>query len=775
MEESSYDNFNINKFNINLNSVGDDNNNNNIINNNNNNNNIIYSINDINNENKVETKSGGFLEHIKITDQDNALGEENYDLEINYEVVLVFDRSKNVVSDDPKLTWDIIIKKTMKILKELNLYSVLKVGTLDENHIFIIVGTTDEVLRQYCIDNYIQIQKKIVTETTRISESMRLHLVETILINSNDLKYIYDDDFVIDKYPYANKNFDQLKRECQKKWFFQSLDINVIKDYFGEEVTFYFLFLRFYNVGLGIVSLFGLAVAIVSYTRDSYKFASSSFSIALAVLSTLFFEIWKRYGSIYSWKWDQEDFIDDEEQLPSFKPGNVSEGVYHKGIFLKSKHFGKKVKYVQKNITSRPYLTSYQQKMKLLKTIGTFSVVVTLVLIVPIFTISIFTLRIALESIENKTVESGIGSVINALFILFFNFIYKNIAYYLTKFESHRVASTFNASYSTKLFLFQFVNSFSGLFYIAFLKNNVYLWGDIDLEDQCSTPNKIDGLWKGCTEDLQFQLFSILAVNFIASIFSELLGPWIQYYIKIIRQKPTGFREKIEPFEQQFYRDTFDTFQEFNQIIIQFSYISMFSAASPISPIISFFHNIFEERVDSYKLINSLRRPNYNGSNGLGSWFFIIVLVGMFSVLTNVLLIGFSFPTLLYFTDSPYYVLWIVFILEHLVILTKVVLAKAIPDETKKLKKKKACLDYITKSIMENDREFSKLLIEKIKSNEITLTNDINPDSNHNNIVPTPFTSKTRQRAISISSKISKTMHSVINIKHDVDYEDDNK
>lgn len=147
----------------------------------------------------------------------------------------------------------------------------------------------------------------------------------------------------------------------------------------------------------------------------------------------------------------------------------------------------------------------------------------------------------------------------------------------------------------------------------------------------------------------------------------------------------------------------------------------------------------------------------------------------MFSVLTNVLLIGFSFPTLLYFTDSPYNVLWIVFILEHLVILTKVVLAKAIPDETKKLKKKKASLDLITKSIMENDRELSKLLIEKIKSNEIPLTNDINPDSNQNNIIPTPFTSKTRQRALSISSKISKTMHSVINIKHDVDYEDENK
>ncbi|EGC31891.1 hypothetical protein DICPUDRAFT_82253 [Dictyostelium purpureum] len=728
-------------------------------NNNNDNNN-----NDINNNNN------------EISQIVKTLGEENLELEISYQVVIVFDREKQNVGNHHHITtWDDVIDRTLQRLDNISLHGVKKIGKLNKNLVFLIIGSTDERLRDFCMENNITIKNKIVKEDTKLNESSRLFIIEKILRKSKELRYIYNKDYVIDKFPYANKSFLHLDQECKKKWFYQSLDINLINDYFGEEVSFYFLFLRFYNVGLGIVSFFGLIVLIISSTRDPYRFTASAFSIVLALLSTFFFEIWKRYSSQYNWKWNQDDdYLEEEDPLPSFKPDHEDEGTYHRGLFLKKKRFGgQKLETVKKYIEMTPYMNKPERMFKLFKTICSFSVVVTLVCIIPILTIAIFTLRIVMKSIKNTTVESGIGSVINALFILIFNFFYKKLAYWLTTKEDHRLPSEFNSSYSTKLFLFQFVNSFSGLFYIAFIKDNIDLWGDAEFKDQCNEVNQINGVWQGCSKDLQFQLFSIILVNFLSSLFTELLLPWIEYYIKIIGQSKSLPKNdlRLKPWEKQFYMSNFDTFEEYNQIIIQFSYISMFAASASAAPIIAFIHNIFEDRVDTFKLINSLRRPNYNGGNGLGIWFFIIVIIGMISVLTNCLLIGFTFPTLSYFTPNTYYILWIVFILEHIIILAKVCLAHIIPDETKRLKKKKAALDLVKRVLLENERENYRLNSNLGHHNHNHITQG-NLSSNST----TPTTSNSSSpllRNANIQARISKTIHSVINIKSNVDFEDE--
>eukprot|EP01133_Synstelium_polycarpum_P015963 gene15963-18977_t len=343
------------------------------------------------------------------------------------------------------------------------------------------------------------------------------------------------------------------------------------------------------------------------------------------------------------------DYVDQEALLPSFQPGNKKNGVYHKGILLKEEDFTNEEKeLVDIYLVDRPYMNSKQQSIHRLKIFGTFTVVTLLVLLIPIFTVSIFTLRLILAYIKNEYIATGLGT----------------------------------------------------LFYIAFVKDNVDLWGNDGLQDQCANGDAKHGVWGGCVSDLQFQIFSILLVNFISGLGIEVIFPLIQVRLNKYKDARTQKRSSLAC-EEQYYLPSFDTFDEYNEIVLQFALISMFAGALPFSPLIALLHNFVENKTDAYKLCYTHRRPSYVGSKGIGHWYKYLVVIGLFSVITNVLLVGFSFPTLLNFTDSHYTILWIVVGVEHAVLLAKWIICELIPDETFRLRRKMAATDFVKTCILE--------------------------------------------------------------------------
>jgi hypothetical protein len=55
--------------------------------------------------------------------------------------------------------------------------------------------------------------------------------------------------------------------------------------------------------------------------------------------------------------------------------------------------------------------------------------------------------------------------------------IYRKVAVTLTDWENHRTSQEYENTLLVKNFIFQFVNSYISLFYIAFLKGRVRLFG----------------------------------------------------------------------------------------------------------------------------------------------------------------------------------------------------------------------------------------------------------------------------------------------------------
>ncbi|XP_076344414.1 anoctamin-6-like isoform X1 [Tachypleus tridentatus] len=97
--------------------------------------------------------------------------------------------------------------------------------------------------------------------------------------------------------------------------------------------------------------------------------------------------------------------------------------------------------------------------------------------------VSVISYRISIQTVlyftlsGNQTLTSMVAlttlvtaALLNLVCIMIFNLIYRRIATYLTELEVHRTQTEYENSLTLKMFLLQFVNYYSSIFYIAFFK-----------------------------------------------------------------------------------------------------------------------------------------------------------------------------------------------------------------------------------------------------------------------------------------------------------------
>jgi hypothetical protein len=156
--------------------------------------------------------------------------------------------------------------------------------------------------------------------------------------------------------------------------------------------------------------------------------------------------------------------------------------------------------------------------------------ITTLGFVVIIATLAMLTFRLFMQKTSFSVLGGVIGGLMNAIAIvilnkvrilIFFSFlvfqIYRTIAAYLTNWENHRTQTDYENSLIIKIFLFQFVNSYTSLFYVGFFKRNALLWGSHTFEDACKEGSP-QGNSTGCIDELTIQLATIMAVNMIIGI-----------------------------------------------------------------------------------------------------------------------------------------------------------------------------------------------------------------------------------------------------------------
>nr|XP_020646071.1 anoctamin-3 [Pogona vitticeps] len=462
-------------------------------------------------------------------------------------------------------------------------------------------------------------------------------------------------------------------------WYkYQPLDL--IRRYFGEKIGLYFAWLGWYTGMLIPAALVGLFVFLYGlFTMDSSQVSKEIceandtimcpmceknctlqklnesciyakvthlfdnggtvfFAIFMAIWATVFLEFWKRRRAVLTYDWDLIDWEDEEEELrPQFE-----------------------AKYSQVErvnpITGKPEpFQPFPDKLsRLMVSVSGIFFMISLVL-TAVFAVVVYRL-VAMEQFASfqwyfikkywQFATSGTGVCINFMIIMSLNVVYEKVAYLLTDLEHPRTDSEWENSFALKMFLFQFVNLNSSIFYIAFFLGR--------FAGRPGKYNKLFNRWRleechpsGCLIDLCLQMGVIMVLKQMWNNFMELGYPLLQNWWSRRKIKKGGqlleHKMSLPQWEKDWNLQPMNLhglMDEYLEMVLQFGFTTIFVAAFPLAPLLALLNNIIEIRLDAYKFVTQWRRPMPARATDIGIWYGILEGIGVLAVITNAFVIA---------------------------------------------------------------------------------------------------------------------------------------
>ncbi|XP_069678772.1 anoctamin-7-like isoform X2 [Periplaneta americana] len=456
------------------------------------------------------------------------------------------------------------------------------------------------------------------------------------------------------------------------KWYkYQPLDH--IREYFGEKIAIYFAWLGFYTgwllpaalVGL-LVFLYGLFTMhsnqlatevcnsggefnmcplcdlhvgcnfwnlseVCSYAQLAYLFdhpGTVFYAVFVSFWAVTFLEYWKRKSASLAHHWDCMGFQEEEERP---RP-----------------EFAARAPFLERNPVTgirEPSFPSSLRNKRVAAGIGIIFLMISLVIIF-IVAVIIYRVLVSIPLFQNSTFRSQAqaianmtGAVVNLILIMAMSRVYEKLAYRLTAWEMHRTQTEFDDNLTFKVFIFQFVNFYSSIFYIAFFKGRFVGYpGNYTRilrlrNEDCSAG--------GCLIELAQQLAVIMIGKQIINNAQEILVPkikawWQKKQVKLSKKHKTRWEEDYQLINSE------GLFQEYLEMVLQFGFITIFVAAFPLAPLFALLNNWVEIRLDAQKFVCETRRIVAERAENIGIWFKILDMLAHLAVISNAFLIAFT-------------------------------------------------------------------------------------------------------------------------------------
>ncbi|CAK6961992.1 anoctamin-9-like [Scomber scombrus] len=534
-----------------------------------------------------------------------------------------------------------------------------------------------------------------------VPQATRIRIVSFILkntfINTGEnldelmIKGVFDTTFCLHE--------KKEQKTLSKKWaqwsaLFKPQPFSDVKCYFGEKVALYYMWLSWYTkmlipaAVLGIVVfLYGLAFFKTSplikevcesnitmcprcdkrctvwklsdtctYAKVSHLFDNEgtvAFAMFMAIWATLFLELWKRTRAKYVSKWKVYDWCEEEEELILEIMNDPD---------CQAKQF--------RHSYFRSTLVLILVTLMLMLIIGlAHALVVFRVVAAPLLSEG------KLEFIKDHAniVAMILGAILHYVTIQIMTRVNKWVSFKLCLLEKLNSFAATERSFTIKMFTFQFFTLFSSLFYVAFFLGRI--------NGHPGNYVRIAG-WRleechpsGCLTDLFIQMAIIMILKQTLNNIFEFTVPWLKNCVrrrtakKLQRKCGHCYRKAcrdadglVEPCDNCKLRDwlrnyhlaptdAFSLFNEFLEMVVQFSFTTIFVAAFPLAPLLALINNIFEIRLDAIKMVHLERRLVPRKTNDIGVWTKVLEAIGVLAVIANGLVIGVSsdfIPRLVY-------------------------------------------------------------------------------------------------------------------------------
>ena len=419
------------------------------------------------------------------------------------------------------------------------------------------------------------------------------------------------------EYFYLHHN--SVRNVLEENWGMQWIakqPLNAVRTYFGDKVGLYFAFLGFYTSSLWIPAIVGLLMTVTQvYSYSQFGSIDNPFvplyCTFVSLWGVMFCVNWKKFEHQLQYEWDTQNFEKNE------KP---------RAAFLQSKRTETRKGLVNPEVNE----VFYSSGWRLVWITLSASICFAFIAMVLFATCYIFILKDVVFPRAFGPSGAIVGGIMNAVSIMIMNSCYELVEHRLTDLELWRTETEHEDSLIAKDFAFKFVNSYFSLFFTAFVLGNFDVLGH-----RLSCPAE------GCANTVM----ETLGYVFISQLFFQQLFeiglPAVQKRIHAMRaarelaekgEPKSACREQIEFFYPKYPGVFFD----YQEMVIQFGYVTMFAAAFPLTATLALINNIIEIRVDAMKLLTCYRRPSFNSAQDIGSWHNVLDILVTVGIMTNV-------------------------------------------------------------------------------------------------------------------------------------------
>ncbi|KAJ2930954.1 hypothetical protein H1R20_g6155, partial [Candolleomyces eurysporus] len=472
--------------------------------------------------------------------------------------------------------------------------------------------------------------------------------------------------------PLQNRAFNEQWIKVWKPQNIASVDLNNVREQFGDAIAYYFAFLSSYTHWLVIPAALGF---LAHFTAGGAY--NPLYSVAVAVWSICFVEWWRVHERILGLRFGTRGAFKVERRRAQYVP-------------------------------NMPWYTREIRILATLPIIALFGFV-----LVSILT-AIFVFEAFITHLYEGPGKSVVGFSPTILFVLLvprFLALYQALAVALTRWENHKHQSTYTASLTLKTFALGALVAYSGLALSAF----VYVpFGEgvmrfvqerwlkrVELKSLVGgdTSGGV-GVWNtdaGIVRKklnpgrLRDQMFAFTVTNQVVGTFMEIGLPFVLRAVESFRAKqnasanhhdgksrsgsnspngsPDGLKKKVV-FEDEKERGgleervflervraeeklpEYNLFTDYNEMVVQFGYVALWSTIWPLAGVMALINNIFELRSDAFKITVHHRRPVPVRTDTIGPWLDALTFLTWLSALTNSALVYLFSPSLTNTTNA---------------------------------------------------------------------------------------------------------------------------
>uniref|UniRef100_A0A0G4HKC6 Anoctamin transmembrane domain-containing protein n=1 Tax=Chromera velia CCMP2878 TaxID=1169474 RepID=A0A0G4HKC6_9ALVE len=501
--------------------------------------------------------------------------------------------------------------------------------------------------------------------------------------------YLHDLDVAWDHYV-------KIRRGIPLRW-----DLIPLRDYLGEEIAFYFIWMQYYTIALAIPAMLGVLCFLVQLAGGSvYKVLSlvvmPVFSLCLIGWAFVWLKCWVRQSARLSFKWGS-DFVEWTETVrPSFK-GELR----------------------PHPVTRKPTRWGHWKK-RLPAQI--FSVFITMLMLGVVFAAMIVGMNVqgyilhkeswmyipSLARLAEKgeifdvdSMAANVPVALHCAFIQVLNIIYRYIGEWLTEMENYRTQTHYETALVIKRFSFEAVNCYLPLFWLAFYAQDMErLSQELSMLFFCDQSRRMllelivpymykrgaekYAVQKAQIEELerekQKQAEAALAAQENGEAAASppadapvtkpeeegLLSPEEKAKAEEEKAKEAekdgaDLLKNVSPREVAVLRNVIrmevdgGMFDDYMEICIQFgsvrlsslsssslAYVILFASAWSLGPFLAFGANIAEMHQDIVKFMTAFQRMRPKKSDSVGIWLYVILCIATLSIFTNCFLFTFA-------------------------------------------------------------------------------------------------------------------------------------